>query len=107
MTYKDTYKMSEKDPFKNLQEFRMKSAVTGKTRTVLIIVMVVVALVIGILAAIIGRKFGDPNCSCIGVNDSGFRGFSIAILVIGIPLLVIGFIFFGCTTQVQPTQVAE
>ena len=90
------------NPFKKLQDFRMApgTAVTGKTRTVLIIVMVVVALVIGILAAVIGRKFGDPNCGCIGVNDSGFRGFSIAILVIGIPLLVIGFIFFGCTTEV-------
>ena len=90
-----------RNPFKQLQGFRQANSVTGKTITVLIVVMVIVALAIGIMAAVIGRRYsGDPTCQCISVNDAGFRGFSIAMLVVGIPLLVIGFIFFGCTTEV-------
>ena len=88
------------NPFKKFQSFRQSNAVTGKTRTVLIVVMLIVSIAIGVLAAIIGRKYGDENCNCISVNDAGFRGWSIAMLVVGIPLLVVGFIFFGCTTEV-------
>jgi hypothetical protein len=82
-----------------LQAFRAANTVKGAPRTILIIVMAVLALVIGIMAAVIGRNYGDENCNCIGVNDSGFRAFAIAMIAVGIPMIIVSMIFFGCTTQ--------
>lgn len=88
--------MSALDKLKN---FRAANTVQGAPRTILIIVMAVLALVIGIMAAVIGRNYGDENCNCITVNDSGFRAFAIAMIAVGIPMIIVAMIFFGCTTQ--------
>ena len=82
-----------------LKAFRAEHSVTGKPRTIVIIIMAILALVIGIMAAVIGRNYGDENCNCIGVNDSGFRAFAIAMIAVGIPMIIVSMIFFGCTTS--------
>jgi hypothetical protein len=94
------------NPFKKFQNFRTSSAVEGKTRTVLIIIMLVAVLGIGILAAFLGSKMGDEegtecpkDCEQSKI-EKGWKAFSITIIALGIPLLVVSFIFFGCTTKV-------
>lgn len=81
-----------------------RQQVQGTPRKVVIIIMAILALIIGILAAVIGRNYGDENCNCIGVNDAGFRAFSIAMIVIGVPMIIVTTIFFGCTTETVITQ---
>ena len=95
------------NPFKTLQGFRAGNAVKGKTRTILIIIMIVGILAIGILGAFIGSRIGDEteegvDCSkCHSSKvEKGWKGFSITVIALGIPLLVVAFIFFGCTTAV-------
>lgn len=82
-----------------LKDFRADHVISGKPRTLVIIIMAILALVIGIMAAVIGRNYGDENCNCIGVNDSGFRAFAIAMIAVGVPMLIVSMIFFGCTTS--------
>jgi len=72
-------------------------------RTVLVIVMLVAVLGIGILAAFIGSKAGDEteegtNCDMCHPSklEKGWKAFSITVIALGIPMLVIFFLFFGC-----------
>ena len=106
--------MAPPNPFKTLQGFRSGNAVKGKTRTILIIIMLVAVLGIGIIAAVLGSRMGDdteeddktfcketcaPKCHSSKV-EKGWKAFSITVIALGIPLLIIAFIFFGCTTAV-------
>jgi len=70
-------------------------------RTVFVIIMLVAVLGIGILAAIIASKYGaeyeeGEECDCPSEVEKGWKWFSIASIALGIPLLVVFFIFFGC-----------
>jgi hypothetical protein len=49
----------------------------------------VAAIVISILAGVLGRGTGQDNCSCISKNDAGYRAFSIAWLIMSIILIVL------------------
>lgn len=80
-----------------LQGLPTQQYLEAKPRSIVLIIMAVLALIIGILAAVVGRNYGDENCQCIGVNDAGFRAFSIAMIAVGVPMIVISMIFFGCT----------
>ena len=103
--------------FKNFQDFRAKSsdALQGKAKTVLVIVMLVVVLGIGILAAFLGANIGSeteetdktfcddqcaPKCHQSKI-EKGWKAFSITLIALGIPLLVVFFLFFGCTTAIK------
>lgn len=81
------------------QEFQETYEITGKPRTWLIIIMFVLALVIGIVAAVMSSKSGDKECQCLSPANMGFRAFGITMTVC-VPLMMITFIFFGCTTNV-------
>ena len=81
----------------------LSSPLDGKpvAKTVLVIVMLVAVLGIGILAAVIASKMGDEyeegeECDCPTEVEKGWKWFSIAAIALGIPMLVIFFIFFGC-----------
>ena len=93
-----------KNPFKTFQNFRNREAFTGKTRTVLIVLMLVGVLVLGIVSAVIGSKLAEDKegqqCACPSKVETGWKWFSITIIALGIPALVVGFIFFGCSVDV-------
>lgn len=76
---------------------------SGGARTVLVIVMLVAVLGIGILAAFIGAKMGEEEegvlakpCDCPTAVEKGWKAFSITVIALGIPMLVVFFLFFGC-----------
>jgi hypothetical protein len=73
------------------------SGIKGTPRTIVLIIMAILVLGIAITAAVLGRKYGDEKCDCIGINDAGFRAFSITMIAVGFPLYIITMIYFGCT----------
>jgi len=114
-----------KNPFKTLADFRGadKGVTRPATRTLLVIIMLVAVLGLAIGAAVIGSKKGEApyeetapcacpepvrrKCACPSKVEKGWKGFSIAVIALGIPMLVIFFIFFGCkmTKTTPPSRL--
>ena len=109
------------NPFKTLATFRGadKGVTRPATRTFLVILMLIVVLGLAIGAAVLGSKKGEATyeeqapcacpekirrkCACPNKWDKGWKGFSIAVIALGIPMLVVFFLFFGCTmTKTTP-----
>lgn len=95
------------NPLSRFQDFRMERAVKGKARTVLIILMLVGVLVIGITVAVFAGRSAKPEEKDVDYSkchasafQRGWNGFSITAVALGIPLLIVSFIFFGCSTAV-------
>jgi hypothetical protein len=82
----------------NFADFDTSFQVTAKPRTIVLVVVALLVLVIGIVAGVMGRKAGKKDCDCLSPGNAGFRAFSIVMVAVGIPLLLVVMIFFGCTT---------
>lgn len=83
----------------SLVDFQQAFDIEAQPRTFMIIIMVVLSLLIATIAAVLGYRSGDKECNCLSPNNNAFRSFSIAMLAVGFPVILITFIYFGCTTS--------